>query len=307
MEHVKYVNIFHALTKNWDLILYVNHPWGFAAWFAPFLKKIYINHGLYAGKVNNEHGEDGVYGKRRTTRPHRGLLYDRMFAACKRELDAAIEANPALAGRVVVTGSLIVDELKVDNMDRESMRTRLGLQPEECVVHVVSTWGEASLAATIGDTLLAAASTLGTPYRFLFSLHPRFDKLGGTGRARSEILKRWASKGFEIDEVNEKWRQFVIASDIAIADHSSLALYHHVLGKPVIYVRVDKEALLHGSPFHLLGNRSRYFNGGDDLRTVIPEAIAKTDAVAVDINDLVAHVGSAGVHHLKEIQKLLRS
>jgi CDP-Glycerol:Poly(glycerophosphate) glycerophosphotransferase. len=307
MAHVKYVNILHALTKDWDLILYVNHPWGFAAWFAPFLKKIYINHGLYAGKINNAHGEDGVYGRRRTTRPHRGLLYDRMFAASKREQDAAIEANPALAGRVVVTGSLIVDEMKVDSVDRESTRARLGLQPDDCVVHVVSTWGKASLAATMEDTLLAAASNLGAPYRFLFSLHPRFDKLGGTGKARNEILKRWASKGFEIDEANERWRQFVIASDVAIADHSSLALYHHVLGKPVIYVRVEGKALLHGSPFHLLGKRSRYFSGDDDLRAVISEAIAKTDAVSVDIDNLVDHVGNAGVRHLQEMQKLLRS
>src|SRR5690606_26800935 len=65
---VPYVPVLLALLRDWDLIVYVNHPWGFGAWFWPGIPKLYINHGLHAGKINNELGEDGVYGPHRTTR-----------------------------------------------------------------------------------------------------------------------------------------------------------------------------------------------------------------------------------------------
>src|SRR5690606_1057383 len=123
---------------------------------APAIPKVYINHGLYMGKINNPLGEDGVYGRSRTTRPHRGMLYKRMFAASSAEREAAIAADSSLAGVVAVTGSLMADRVIEIAKRRDSLRKSFGFEPGDRVIHVFSTWGKDSLAATIGMDLLHA-------------------------------------------------------------------------------------------------------------------------------------------------------
>ena len=98
---IKHIHILHALIRYWDLIIFVNHPWGLGVWFAPFIEKIYINHGICMGKINNPFGEDGVYGKSRVLRPYSKPYYDKMFAASDFEKDYAIKATKELQSREI--------------------------------------------------------------------------------------------------------------------------------------------------------------------------------------------------------------
>lgn len=302
---VDYVPVLLALFCDWDLIIYVNHPWGFGAWFWPRTPKIYINHGLHVGKINNDLGEDGVYGPHRTTRKHRGLLYRRMFAASESERDAALAADPALAGRMVVTGSLMADEIVALAARKEQLRAELGIPPGNRVVHVVSTWGSASLSATIGDRLLGALGELEQPTTVLFSLHPRFDKFGGVGRSRHEILAHWESRGVQVDHANAHWQQFVAVADVAIADHSSLAFYHALLGRPVLYVPVPDDAFVPGSAFDMLRRQSPGIDDLTHLETTLALALAGTNQTSVLGRRLASHLGEAKFRYLDEIERIV--
>jgi hypothetical protein len=236
------------------------------------------------------------------------LLYDRMFVASGSERAAALSADPALSGVLVVTGSLIVDELQAAIATREQVRADLGLRPDERVVHVISTWGAASLAATMGDALLEACTALGGAYRFLFSLHPRFDKFGGVRRKREEILREWASRGFETDPDNSRWKDFVVVSDIAIADNSSLALYHHVFSRPIVFVPVAEGAFVPNTAFDLVRRGAPRLETAADLGSVLSGALAGTPAArnTIGVENLVECLGKARARHLEEIARLLR-
>jgi CDP-Glycerol:Poly(glycerophosphate) glycerophosphotransferase len=249
---VKLIHIFPSLIHYWDLIVFVNHPWGLGVWFAPFIKKVFINHGICTGKINNTHGEDGVYGKSRVLRPFSKPFYDKMFAASHSEKKMALSLTPELQKRIAVTGFLRADSIVKLNEKKESIRTSLGYKKDDIVVHIISTWGDTSLFQTIGEDILSKSSEMTDQYRFVFSLHPRHDEFGDVkGRKRKDILKKYESMGIQ-PQAKVEWDKYVVACDMAISDHSSLCLYYVLLNKPVILVHVPDAAFIGGSVFDRL-------------------------------------------------------
>jgi hypothetical protein len=303
----KYLPVLACLLMDWDLLIYVNHAWGWGAWFAPFLRKVYINHGLYAGKINNAQGEDGVYGRHRTTRPYRGLLYDRMFAASSCEKEMAVRADPCLADVVRVTGSLMADRIVSHARQRSAIRARLGFTDQDRVIHVISTWGAASLMATVGPQLLDHLEHTGHSHHVLLSLHPRWDKFrDGNYPGRMQILQRWAAKGATVDEGNNAWRDFLVASDVAIADHSSLALYHALLGHPLIFIPVPAGEYVEASAFEVVSKTSVGINDVSELSSILEGTEIHCTMNEVTLDLLVEHRDCSERRHIEEIRELLR-
>ncbi len=303
----RYRPILLCLLEDWDLAVYVNHAWGFGAWIAPIVRKVYINHGLYVGKINNQLGEDGVYGKHRTTRAHRGLLYDRMFAASQCERENALVADPTLADVVVVTGSLVADRILTAYRERQRIRSLLGMGDSRRLIHVISTWGKHSLVATMGNELLDALERCGRIGDVLLSLHPRLDKFGGIQQSREQILRTWASHGATVDEANERWVDFVAASDVALTDHSSLALYQCMLRRPVACVPVDPSGYLEDSPFAEVQSQALRLDSADKLSDVL-DGLERGEGVVTPatIERLITHLGDAATQHLNEFGCLLQ-
>lgn len=301
----KYMPVLLCLLQHWDLVIYVNHAWGFGAWFAPFLHKVYINHGLYVGKINNSLGEDGVYGRHRTHRPHRGLMYERMLAASESERTAAINANPLLESVVRVAGSLMADAVLGRQVDRERIRRALDIDPGQPVIHVISTWGASSLAAS-SEPLRRELTRMGLIRNVLLSVHPRFDKFGGTSFTRGEMLGRWTDAGARVDVDNEYWQDFLVGADLAISDHSSLALYHILLGHPLVLTPVSDANYVAGSPFQRLANLLPTLDEVSQLTLVLAKAQAiRCDEFSKLAEHLVSYPGEAAAHHLQEIDQLV--
>lgn len=305
MLGVRYRSVLGALFVNWDLIIYVNHPWGFGSWFWPGTKKVYINHGLYAGKINNALGEDGVYGRSRTTRPHRGLLYHRMFAASNAEKAAALNADPSLDGRIVVVGSMMADHIVSLKNEKARLRSEFGISDGCRVIHVISTWGADSLAATFLDELMGRLHSAHSGIKVLLSVHPRFDKFGGVGRSRSELLEYWHARGVVVDRDNTRWKKFLAIADFAIADHSSLALYHSVLDRPVLLVPVRREAYLSGSPYDVMRHTAISIKDITHLDKCIDAALGGNSEKSLSHENLVEHSGHAEELHMREIKCIL--
>jgi CDP-glycerol glycerophosphotransferase (TagB/SpsB family) len=269
------VNILFALFQHWDLIIYVNHPWGFGVWFAPHIKKVYVNHGIWVGKINNDKSEDGVYGRSRVVRPFSTPLYDKMFAASFYEKEQALILTPELDNHLSVTGYVRADNLlETHANDRDDIRRAFGFNQNDVVVCIMSTWGPASLFQTIGEQLLQEAITLLDKYKFIFTLHPRYDEHGDTkGRKRDEILDYYRALG--ITTVNNlEWEEYVVASDVAVSDHTSLCLYFVLLDKPVILTPVSSEYIMKGSSFDRLKKISPHMSSADELEYLIDSAVS---------------------------------
>lgn len=275
---VNHIHILHALLRNWDMIIYVNHPWGLGIWFAPFIKKIYINHGICIGKINNPFGEDGVYGKSRVLRPYSKPFYDKMFAASFLEKDYAILSTKELQSRIAVTGFLsadLIDKLQTDH--RDDIRTKLGYSKNDILVHIISTWGPMSLFQTVGEELLHEAAKISNKYKFIFSLHPRHDEFGDEkGRKREDILNKYEFQGIRPDR-NLSWEEYVVASDVAVSDHSSLCLYYVLLNKPVILISINDNSFIKDSVFDRLRQLTFTLNNPEKLDDLLQIAIKNSN------------------------------
>ncbi|MBU4316526.1 MAG: CDP-glycerol glycerophosphotransferase family protein [Proteobacteria bacterium] len=269
----KTINILQALFFHWDLIIFVNHPWGLGVWFAPFIKKIYVNHGICTGKINNEMGEDGVYGRSRVIRPFHRPFYDKMFASSSFEKEYGVLSTKELQSRIVTTGFLRADLIEKLNEEKKvEIRKRMGLS-DKIVVHIISTWGPTSLFQTIGEELLFEAIRISNRYKFIFSLHPRHDEFGDVrGRKRKDIIEKYKSQGIEpVDEL--AWDEYVVAADLAVSDHSSLCLYYILLNKPVILVPVKGESYIKNSAFNQLMKYAFTLKNPENLGNLIQIAL----------------------------------
>ncbi|WP_341327608.1 CDP-glycerol glycerophosphotransferase family protein [Methylotuvimicrobium sp. KM2] len=307
--NIPVVNIIYALFRNWDLVIFVNHPWGFGIWLAPFLKKVYINHGIWIGKINNDNLEDGVYGSGRVLRPYGKPFYDTMFATSYFEKEQAISFTPELLDRVTVTGYLRADEiLKLQKEKRMEIRNKFGYGEDDIVVHIMSTWGASSLYQTMGEELLGQAVKLSNSYKFIFSLHPRHDEFGDIKeRKRKDILKKYQDHGIMIADTLD-WDEFIVASDIAVSDHTSLCLYYVLLEKPVILVPVSFGSFVKGSSFDQLQQIAVQLTHPDQLEhAIISSTKANTSGQYENfINKIWNHRGNAHLRYKDEIYKILK-
>jgi CDP-glycerol glycerophosphotransferase (TagB/SpsB family) len=303
------LHIVLALLRHWDLIIFSNHPFGLGIWFSPNIKKLYINHGLHTGKINNVLGHDGVYGRSRLIRPFSYPYYDRMFASSHFERKLAERETPELAGRISVTGFLVADRfLEGVAIDDAGMHCKTEASSrDKPVVHIISTWGENSLYHTMGERILEQAVRLTEKYQFVFSLHPRFNYIhGGTGEDREAILDRYERRGLTINR-DLDWQRHVARSDVAISDHSSLVLYHVLLGHPVMLVNVDSDQYVEGSVFSLLNRFCPRLEPGIDLDEALQRLSAsheETDYSAV-IDAMLSYRGEAAVRYREEIDSML--
>lgn len=305
---VNHIHILHALLRNWDMIIYVNHPWGLGIWFAPFIKKIYINHGICMGKINNPFGEDGVYGKSRVLRPYSKPIYDKMFAASFFEKDYAIAATEELRSRIAVTGFLKAD--LIDNMQadqRDAIRTKLGYGKDDILVHIISTWGPMSLFQTIGEELLFEATKISDKYKFIFSLHPRHDEFGDIkGRNREDILNKYETQGIRPDR-NMSWEDYVVSCDVAVSDHSSLCFYYVLLNKPLILTSIKDNSYIKNSVFDYLKQLTPTLNHPEQLSELLKFAIMNTNQTKLREFGLMIrdYPGHAAERYKEEIYKIL--
>jgi len=306
----KPMHMMRALLCHWDLIIFTNHPYGFGICFAPWLKKLYVNHGIHTGKINTEIAQDGVYGRGKVIRPFGTPYYNCMFAASAWEKKFAIRETPQLKGRVAVVGFLRGD-IFLDYAEKHSsgLREKFGCKSDMPVVHIISTWGASSLYAICGEEIIGQVKKLSDKYQFLVSIHPRFDDLGhGAFEAREIILSRFEEAGARVNRGLD-WEDYVAVSDIAISDHSSLCLYHVLAGHPVIFSDVCRDNYVAGSTFDLLGQCSPKLSEYDGLDEAISDALGNDSrnnntTIATRILDFR---GSASEMYVQEITVLLNT
>jgi hypothetical protein len=161
--------------------------------------------------------------------------------------------------------------------------------------------------ATMGFKLLDHLEHTNHSHHVLLSLHPRWDKFGdGNYLCRKQILQRWAAKGATVDEGNNAWRDFLVASDVAIADHSSLALYHALLGHPSIFIPVPADECVEASTFEAVSRSSMRITDVSELSAILGSVGMPCTGNEVILDRLVEHRGCSERRHIEEIRELLR-
>ena len=238
------VSYLLARLRWWDVVLLADTH--LADMFHPEIPKVLVNHSIACGKRVQGVDYRYEYSALRDGRPR----FARILEASEDCRQRAIEANPVLTDAVVAVGDLRCDQLLALRSQRDATRQRLGFGPDQTVVLMMSTWGSASLMETVGKELIEQARRLMDEcgYRFILSTHPNHWQ--GDHAVRQpwgEFLLRQRRHGFHVIGHLEGWERYMIASDLAVTDHTSLAVTYAQLGRPMLFVPVREEKLLEGS------------------------------------------------------------
>jgi len=238
------VGLWQAYVRRWDLIIAPDHVHT-ALVDRCDCPTLFVPHGIQGGRLFE--GEQYTFGKFAYNR--RGeIRYTRMFAANEANRDIAMALNAKFADVIAVVGNLHDDQMLELAARRDDLRRNLGVQPDEKVVFVLSTWGPDCLFRTIGDAVLAEARKLQLEFRFVLNIHPLEYRPQPAGeRVWGEYLRTQRQHGFLVREPTEDWMRYMVACDIVLTDHTSLALHGALLGRPPVYAPVRDELLEPGS------------------------------------------------------------
>lgn len=140
---------------------------------------------------------------------------------------------PEAMHTAVVAGDPCYDRLIVCSEQRERYRAELGIRDAQILVAVASTWGEHSLLALQRDLLCRLPAELPANHRVIATVHPAVWSAHGVRSVR-QSLSDVREAGVDLVDAWEDWRGLVVASDLLIADHSSLSVYAAGVGVPVM-------------------------------------------------------------------------
>ncbi len=219
----------------WDAILYAMHD----RFFRPCGAKIYIGHGLQAGKTmpDGEAYDFCSWGRRADG----SLVYDKVFRSSAHIRSLVLKSYPDLADRIRVVGSLIADDL----LARQPLSPFGGDGGSSArpTVMIVSSWGPHSLIERHGRELIAQLPALSRRYNVIVSIHPHnFDpRLRGPVDWPAE-LARVESPAIHVNRSPAGSLDLLKAADLLVTDFSSTGLYYAVLERPILFVDIESIA-----------------------------------------------------------------
>ncbi|WP_406692841.1 hypothetical protein REH65_14695 [Saccharopolyspora sp. ID03-671] len=170
---------------------------------------------------------------------------------------------PEAVPRAAVIGDPCFARLRASLPLREHYRRALGAGDRRLVL-LASTWGPESLFARRGDL----AKQLVTEFpdaQVALALHPnvwtRYERLQ---------LETWLStarsRGLVLLPRIRAWQAALVAADVVVSDHGSLAHYAACLGKPLLLGAFGDAEVAPKSPMALLGERAARLDPHADPR-----------------------------------------
>ncbi|MER7013348.1 hypothetical protein ABT324_18165 [Saccharopolyspora sp. NPDC000359] len=215
-----------------------------------------------------------VSGLSRTQLVHEGRVVPAVVGLSHPSQLAQLASQcPEAAPRAEVIGDPCYARLRASLPMREQYRTALAGDRE--LVVVASTWGPDSLFARCGD--LPRRLTRELPdHRTALVLHPNIWQ-----KYEDLQLRTWLGTALRNDLLLvprlRKWQAALVAADVVITDHGSLALYAAALGKPLLLATFSNTEVVPNSPMALLGDQARRLDLTAPLRPQVEAAAPLPD------------------------------
>ena len=301
---------FIKFTKSrlmpWKLIIFSDHDTMYK--FSTMPKKLRISHGIYGSKL-----VDGVpYRYDKKWVEYRGKnFYTAILEPSIYSYKFAIKHNPNLKNVVKVVGDIEADNLLKLEVKREDIRDAFGYNKNDFVILVQSTYGENSLMETIGKELINKCVELSkkNKWKFIFQTHPNYwdgpvSKIKPYGKF---LLTKKDCKNVIIITPKEHWAKYMVASDIAITDHTSLSMTYALLKKPLLFVNIPGIRLIKNNPGERLYLKMPKINNIEEIEDKIRFANRnfKKDFLDNTIGDILSYSGESSKRIKKEILKIL--
>ncbi len=164
---------------------------------------------------------------------------------------------PGARRHAIVAGDPTLDRI-LESLDRrEAVRAALGTGGRRLVV-LSSTWGPQSLLSRRPDLPAGLAARLPYDgYQLALVVHPNEYSRTGTFDL-SRRLRPALDAGLLLAAPYEEWAALLVAADVLVTDHGSVALYAAALDLPVVAACDGGDELVPGSPMaHLLAAAPR--------------------------------------------------
>ena len=301
---VQEIGLKRANIANWDMVIVADY--GFYSLTNPTdYPVVRIPHGI-TGKIlggNEYHYGSMMYNK------DGSLGYTKIFEASNANRDRIVKSNPELEDVIVTVGSMLADKALIHSDRRDEYREKFSFKKDEKVAFVMSTWGEHSVFHRYGDALIdEMKKLLGQNYRFILSAHPiEFKPRDDGKRVWGEYLRELTNEGFDYRDCSDDWPPYMAAADYLLTDHTSLALFGAVLGKPAIYTDFPDELIVEGSYTWMFRELSPVLNDAAKLAECLKqvEQSYPTDRLKQLAGNITSFPGDAFERASREIYSLL--
>jgi hypothetical protein len=212
---------------------------------------VLMPHGAGHGKVSQPAGDSraprtatNVYGldAQRLTRDGR-LLASALLLAHDGDLAVLRRQCPQALEVAAVVGDPCYDRLLVSLERRPHYRAAIGVDNDQELVVVSSTWGQQSLLGRNHDLLPRLLDELpSTGFRVAALVHPAVWFAHGPRQLRA-WLADCLRAGLLLIGPEVDWRAAVVAADHVIGDHGSVPVYAAAIGRPVLQTETPPSAV----------------------------------------------------------------
>ncbi|MEV8017325.1 hypothetical protein AB0O76_13455 [Streptomyces sp. NPDC086554] len=186
-----------------------------------------------------------------------------------------VAAHPKAAGRTLLVGDPVYDELRAGAGRAAAYRRALGLRDDQHLVVLSSTWGRTSLLGRTPDLparLLAALPC--DEYRVAAIVHPNVWAAHGGWQIRN-IEAAALEAGLILVPPVGAWQSVLVAASAVVGDHGSVTLYGAALGKPVLLGAFGHDSVP-GTAIAELGRAAPRFDPHGDLYAQLRHALRQS-------------------------------
>lgn len=199
-------------------------------------------------------------------------------------------ADLALLGRqcpdalpvAAVVGDPCYDRLLVSNSHRDVYRKALGASDAHKLIVTVSTWGTRSLfghALDLLDRILAELRP--SEYRVVALMHPNIWFSHGPRQVRAWLADA-VGRGLGLVPPTSGWLGALIAADLVVGDHGSLAVYGAAAGIPVMVADFPSDDVFPESASAILAGLAPRLHTGRPIAGQFAEAWSSHRADVAD-------------------------
>ncbi|MEC4015258.1 hypothetical protein [Streptomyces sp. H27-D2] len=183
-----------------------------------------------------------------------------------------LTTHPKAAGRTLLVGDPVFDQLLTSLPRAGSYRRALGVGDEQRLVVISSTWGPTSL---IGRNPELPARLLAQlpydEYKLAAIIHPNVWSGHGSWQLRA-LQAAALEAGMLLMSPVHAWQSALVAADVVIGDHGSVTLYGAALGKPLLLAAFGSDSVP-GTAIARLGRTAPHLDPREDLRPQIESAV----------------------------------
>ncbi|WP_232836924.1 hypothetical protein [Lentzea terrae] len=222
-----------------------------------------LPHGASAlkSRIRVRHTAEPVHGLDRQLLMRDGKVHAAGIALSHDDELAALSAScPEAVASAVVAGDICLDRMRASLPFRDRYRHALGVQTDETLVTISSTWTTESTFARCPMVYRELPSLA----RVAVVLHPNVWAVHGAWQVRAWL----ADCGVMVIPPEAGWQAAMIASDVVVGDHGSTTQYAAAIGRRVLLATLPE--VRKGSLAHALGEIVPMYAGDLDEAVTVP-------------------------------------